>query len=369
MLLTIIIFIIIIGLLVFVHEFGHFISAKKSGVAVEEFGFGFPPRLFGIKRKETIYSINAIPLGGFVKIKGEEGGTTDSDSFIAKSFWKKCLILASGVGMNVAFAFIIITIGLMIGLPMMVEDGQALPKNARDYHIQIAQVYGSSAAAAAGLKAGDTINSIDTKTFTKIEEMQQYIKDNQNNSLKLEIKRGDEIITKEIQPTVITSEGPAKILGVMLVGTAFVSYSLLPALYHGFLTTFSVLWQIIAALFLLLKNLFSGVNVGDQFAGPVGVAVLTGQVAKLGFIYILQFTAVLSLNLAIINILPLPALDGGRILFLVIEKIRGKANNEKVENIVHRIGFTLLITLVIFITYKDILKYGHSILNAFKNIF
>lgn len=370
MLLTIIIFLLIIGVLVFFHEIGHFISAKRTGVAVEEFGFGFPPRLFSIKRKETVYSINLIPLGGFVKIKGEGGDSRDqNDSYAAKKFWQKSLILFSGVGMNIFLAFILISIGLMIGLPTIIDDEQNLPANITNQRIQIASVYEKSAADLAGLKAGDIIISIDSQTFKKVIEVQSYIKEHQNSSLSIEIERGKEKFIKEVTPAFLDNSPNEKLLGVNLVSTGFIHYNFFLAIYHGFLTTLSVLWQIILALYLLIKSAIGGSNVSDQLSGPVGVAVLTSQITKLGWIYLLQFTALLSLNLAIINILPFPALDGGRIIFAVIEKFRGKPNNEKIESFVHNIGFSLLMVLIVFITYKDLIKYGQQILNNFKTIF
>ncbi len=366
---TIIIFIAIICLLVFAHEIGHFISAKKAGVAVEEFGFGFPPRLFSFKKKETIYSINLIPIGGFVKIKGESGrDSAEKDSFVNKKFWQKSIILGSGVTMNIFFAFILITIGLMIGLPTIIDDEQPLPANITNQKIQIATIYEKSAADLGGLKIGDVILTIDGQSFPKVVEMQKYIKTHQNNSLSLEIERGKEKFIKEITPALIEGNNE-KLLGVNLVSTGLIHYNFFLAIYHGFLTTFSLIFEIITALYWLIRGAISGANITNQLAGPVGVAVLTSQVTKLGFIYLIQFTALLSLNLAIINILPFPALDGGRILFIIIEKIRGKPNNEKIESLIHNIGFSLLMILIVFVTYRDLLRYGQKLINNLKGFF
>jgi len=370
MLITILVFLIIISLIVFFHELGHFLTARKSGVRVEEFGFGFPPRIFSIKKKETIYSINLIPLGGFVKIKGESGENRDEpDSFLSKPFWKKFIILASGVGMNVVLAYLLISLGLMIGLPTMLDDESSLSQNISQEKIQIASVYKQSAADLAGLKTGDAILSVNNEVFTKVTGLQEYLNKHQDEVINLELSRGREKFYKEVTQNPIAEFGNQRYLGVSLIKTGIIKYGFFEALYQGFISTVSIIWQIVVALFLLIKNLFYGVSVTDQLAGPVGVVVLTSQVTQLGLIYILQFTALLSLNLSIINILPFPALDGGRILFAFIEKVRGKPNNDKIESIVHNLGFSLLILLMVFVTYKDLLKYGQQILNNIKGVF
>lgn len=370
MIITILIFLLILSILVLAHELGHFWTAKKAGVAVEEFGFGFPPRLFKFKKNATIYSINLIPIGGFVKIKGESGEAKDQpNSFANKPYWQKTMILASGVTMNIILAFIIISIGFMIGLPTVINEQDKLPNNIREQKIQISYIYPQSPAELAGLKVGDTIITIDNQNFVKATDLEKYIREHQNSSLTLEVGRGNEKNLKEITPQLLENQGPEKYLGVNLITTGIISYNIFFAIYHGFITTFSVLWQIITALFFLLKNLFSGQSITEQISGPIGVAVLTSQVSKMGWIYIMQFTALLSLNLAVINIFPFPALDGGRILFIIIEKIRGKPNNERIESIVHNIGFSLLMLLIVFVTYKDLVKYGQQILTNIKSVF
>lgn len=366
MFLTLIVIIVVLSILIFIHELGHFFSARKAGVAIEEFGIGFPPRLISLKKKETIYSINLIPIGGFVKIKGESGDDkADKDSFSNKSFWQKIFILGSGVAMNIILAIFLLSIGFMVGLPTVIDDEQNLPKNLQNQKIQIASVYEKSAADLAGIVAGDTILEIDGQQFNKVSEMQGYIQTNQDQTLSLEIERGKEKLIKGISPIALEDNGDEKVLGVLLVSTGIINYNFFESIYQGVITTFVLLGKIIVSFYLLIKGTISLNNV----SGPVGVMVITSQISKLGLIYVLQFTAILSLNLAIINILPFPALDGGRIVFVIIEKFRGKPNNEKVESLIHNLGFSLLIFFLIFITYKDFIKYSEQIFGKLKNIF
>lgn len=361
---TIIIFIIILTIIVFVHELGHFWTAKKLGVNVEEFGFGFPPRLWGFMKNKTMYSINWIPLGGFVKIKGESGeDRDDQDSFASKAAWKKSAILSAGVLMNVVLAFVALSIGFMIGLPTVVDESLE-GVQITDRAVQIVSVEEGSAAEQIGLAMGDKIISIDNQTFVNDQQITEYIQNDDDRILSLVINRfGDEVYLEAD----LTNQDES-VLGVYLATTGLVRYQWYEAIWEGFRATGYVLVQILMAFYLLIKGLFVGAGSGLQVAGPIGVAVLTGQMAQLGFAYLLQFTALLSLNLAIINILPFPALDGGRLVFVLIEKIRRKPNNTNVEAIVHNTGFILLLFLMLVVTYKDIARNSGKILSGLKGL-
>lgn len=421
MLTTIIIFIIILSLLVFAHELGHFWTARRFGVKAEEFGFGFPPRIFGLRKVEgkklekvgeveqkevvvsdlqvdgtevvsaketdtiteidravafkkwrviwgggepkpvregkggTIYSINWLPLGGFVKIKGEQGENRDEpDSFSFQKIWKRIVIVSAGVTMNLALAAVLISIGFMLGLPQVVED---LPSGARveDRNIQVMQVLENSPAEKSGLQMGDIILGINGERFITYEELQAFVAGQVGNELIYEIKRGVNILEFHATPEVLAETKKGGI-GIAVAEMGIVSFPWYQAIWEGIKTTLYLTWFIIVAILGLIKSLIVGQGVSADIAGPVGIAVLTGQVAQLGFIYILQFAAILSINLAIINFLPFPALDGGRIIFLFIEKICGRAVPEKVEAMVHNIGFALLMVLIVLVTYRDVLK-------------
>ena len=331
MIVTVLIFIIILGILVFVHEFGHFVSARKLGMKVEEFGFGFPPKIWSKNGKDgVVYSINSIPLGGFCKIKGEDGeNRNDPDSFGGKKPWRRAIVLTAGVAMNFLLCAILLSVGYMIGLPQAVDQQALAQGTVKDYKIQIISVLDDKPAKVAGVEIGDVILSFDNQDITKgVQGLIDYTSSKIGQKITYKFARGKEILTKEIE-IVDIGQGKGGI-GIGLVETGIVTYSFFSAIGHGFALTGILTKQFVFAFANIIKNLVIGKPVGVQVSGPVGIAVLTGQVAKLGFIYLLQFTALLSLNLAIINFIPFPALDGGRILFLIIEKIRRKPVNQKI---------------------------------------
>ncbi|RLG09136.1 RIP metalloprotease RseP [Candidatus Pacearchaeota archaeon] len=358
MIFHILIFIIILSLLIFVHEFGHFYAAKKSGIKVEEFGFGFPPRIFGIKRGETIYSLNLFPIGGFVKIYGEEGeGKNDKRSFSSKSVLTRAIVLCAGVIMNVFLAVILLSIGYSIGLPQSIEDNI---ENVKNPEVKIVSVSLNSPAEKAGIIAGDSIIQLRKENekldITKVKQVQDFINKYKGKEIIVKIKRENSILEKKLVPreNPPQNQGP---IGVGLVRVGEVSYPIHKAILMGIKETVNLIYIIFSVLFKLLINLVTEGKLIGEIAGPVGIFVITKKAAKLGFIYLVQLTALISINLAIINILPFPALDGGRLLFLIIEKIKGKPVSKKAEKIAHSIGFAILIILMIIVTYRDILRF------------
>lgn len=379
MLVTILVFLVVLSIIVFVHEVGHFYTARKLGIGVEEFGFGFPPRMFGIKRKGILYSINWIPLGGFVKIKGESGDySEDKDSFINQPAWKRALVLFAGVFMNWFFAFILLTIGFIIGLPGAVDSETDINENGAiisDRRVQIIEVYKNSPAGQENLKIEDIIRSVNNIEFENADQMRNYLVAHQESELSFNIQRGKQDINVNLIPeeipelaTEFEEYRDKKIVGIGLVDSGIISYPWYRAPVEGFKTALNLTYRIFDALFKIIKSGFTGEKTID-ISGPVGVAIFTGRAYEMGFVYLLWFMALLSINLAIINILPIPALDGGRLLFLVIEKIRRKPNNQKIEAIVHNIGFSLLMILVVIITYKDIVRYGGGLISKIKGFF
>jgi len=367
--------------MVFFHELGHFATARKFGVKCDEFGFGLPPRLCGwkkingrwkffwgnknideIKSEKTVWSINWIPLGGFVKIKGENGEDQNaSDSFVCKKIWQRLLIISAGVIMNVILVFVCLSVVYMIGAPAPVDEGTA------GSNIQIMNVLSGSPAEKAGLQVGDIIVSLNEKKFAKISDLQAFTSQPQNQVVSIIINRFGEDMTLSAK-TDKMPDSEVYGLGVSLVNSGTIKYPWYEAIWQGLLATGFMFWAIISGFVHLFVNLFQHQPIGVDLAGPIGIAAMTGQVAKLGFVYILNFMALLSMNLAIINFLPFPALDGGRVLFLLVEKIRGKAANEKVERIVHTAGFFLLMTLFVFVTGKDLFKYKDSFINIWNNL-
>ena len=384
---TALVFVIILGILIFVHELGHFIVARKNGIKADEFGFGFPPRIFGVVKdaetqkwklvfgnrhihsNSTIYSCNWIPLGGFVKIKGEDGSEKDeADSFSVKSVWVRIKVLGAGVAMNIILAWFAISIGYTLGAPQAIEDNVG-SKNSK---VQITQVVLKSPAEEIGLRVGDEIvmcknqAKVCNKKFTGVSAVKDFISQNKGQEIILEIKRGAQILEiKGVPRTDHPSDEGA--LGVSLVKTAIISYPVHEAFVRGAITTYDLFITIIVTIAGVVKNLFVGEKIGLDISGPVGIAILSKQVTELGLVYILQFMALLSINLAIINGLPFPALDGGRILFILIEKIKGTPVTQKIEQMIHTVGFFLLISLMVVITFRDLMKI--DIIGKIKGIF
>ncbi len=325
---SILIFLVILFVLVLAHEFGHFIVAKKSGVAVDEFGFGFPPRLWGKKVGETLYSVNALPFGGFVKIHGEE------TTFRNEPKLKQAAILIAGVVFNLILAWGLISIGLMTGLPASAD--QPGVQNAR---LVVTEVIPDSPAAAAGIKPGFVISSIDGVTNPTPEQLQEFVKAHAGQEI---------ILNNEIKIT------PAPTLGIAMDMVGTLKLPVHKAVYEGMKMTAQLTSATAAALFGFLKSLVVGQASLSSITGPIGIVGLVGDASALGFAYLVMLTALISINLAIINLVPFPALDGGRLLFLMIEAIKGSPINQKISNALNMAGFALLILLMLFITYHDI---------------
>ncbi len=375
MLLTLIVFIIVLSVLVFVHELGHFWVARKFGVKAEEFGIGFPPRAFGIYKNkdgkwkkiignkqvddaaDTIYSVNWFPLGGFVKLGEDEEGGDNPNHFTNKKIWQRVSIISAGVIMNIILAAILITVGFMMGLPQSL-DNTGHSAQIYDKKIQIVEVMPDSPAQAAGLQIGDVIAGINGKQFIGYKDLQKFVNNHTGEELSYSIKRDQKEITKNIKPVIMKETGAGGV-GVGIIETGIVKYPFFTAIWEGIKTTIFLTWAIIIAFYELIKGLVMGHGMSADIAGPVGIAAMTGRVARMGFVYILQFTALLSINLAIINFLPFPALDGGRIVFLFIEKIKGSPVKRELEAAIHNIGFALLMLLILVVTFKDVAKFGY----------
>lgn len=347
---SIILFFIVLAILILSHEFGHFIVAKKSGIRVDEFGFGFPPRIFKFKKKETIYSINLFPIGGFVKIYGEEGqDKSDPRSFASKPAKIKALVISAGVLFNLLLAWFLITGGYIIGTPMSVSS---VPPGAeiKDPKIFILQVQEGTSAELAGLKMGDQL--ID---FKSVKEVQDFINKNKGQKTDIRYQRGKDIFVVSVTPSANPEEGKGA-LGIAMDEIGIVKLPWHRSFWEGVKTTYELIITVATAIFYFFYDLIRGLAGIEQVIGPVGIVGTTGTVAKLGFSYLLNFIALLSINLAIINFIPFPALDGGRLLFLLIEKVKGSPLNPKFSNIAHSIGLIILLILMATITYKDILK-------------
>ena len=355
-----IIFIIVLGVLVFVHEFGHFIFAKRAGMKVEEFGLGFPPRLWGIKKGETLYSINLIPFGGFVKILGEGGEEANNPrSFSSKAVGPRLKVIIAGVTMNFFLAVVLLMATNFLGLRIGLADDKTSAV-ARDKQIQIIEIIRDSPADQAGLKLLDEVTGVKVdglfKAIFSTEELQTFIRENAGQTVTLVIQRNDETLEKELVPRINPPAGQGA-LGVSLALTGVVSYPWYEAIWRGVYNTVILTMNTVIGYFLLFKTLlFQGKLLADV-SGPIGIATLTGQAARIGINYLMQFTAMISINLAVLNIIPFPALDGGRALLIIVEKLKGSPINKKAEQLINAVGFALLISLMVYVTFKDILRF------------
>ena len=357
---TFLIFIAVLGVLVLVHEWGHFVMARRAGMRVDEFGFGFPPRLFGIKRGETMYSINWIPFGGFVKILGEDGDSRDDPrSFGSKPISARLKVVVAGVVMNFLFAVFLLIMGNIFGLRIGLFDEEMIAV-ARDKKVQIIQVISGSPAEKAGLKVLDEIAGFKVNgnifTMTTIEEVQKFTGEHRGEKVGLVLKQGKELVTKEIETRANPPSGEGS-MGIAMALTGVVSYPWYEAVWRGGYDAYLLTYNTIYGYGLLFKTLFTDGKLIAEVSGPIGIAGITGQAARVGFSYLMQFVALISVNLAVLNIVPFPALDGGRALFLFIEKFKGSPMDRKIESALNGIGFALLLTLMIYVTIKDITKF------------
>lgn len=357
---TSLIFIAVLGVLILVHEYGHFIMARRAGMKVEEFGFGFPPRLFGIKRGETIYSINWIPFGGFVKILGEDGDSKENpESFGSKPISARLKVVVAGVVMNLLFAIFLLILGNFFGLRIGLFDDE-LAGIARDKKIQIIQVVEGSPAEKAGLKVLDEIAGFNTDSgfvgVTTIEEVQKFTSEHRGQKVIMVLRQGKQLTNKEVETRLNPPPGEGS-MGIAMALTGIVSYPWYESIWRGVHDAYILTYNTVYGYGILIKTLFFEQKLMAEVSGPIGIAGITGQAARVGFSYLMQFVAMISINLAVLNIVPLPALDGGRAFFLLIEKIKGKPMDRRLESAVNSIGFALLITLMIYVTIKDITKF------------
>ena len=331
----ILLIILIFGVLVFVHELGHFLMARRNGVDVEEFGFGFPPRLIGIKRGKTIYSINLLPLGGFVKMKGESTVDHIKGTFGAASFLAKTKILLAGVTMNALLAFIVLLWLCLTGLPPIIKGQYSFGTThyAQPKQVMAVAVEANSPAANAGLNRGDMLLSGNGQKLTTEADLLQFTKANAGKTVTLKVKSGDQIRT--VEPTLRGPDRKKGFLGVTPFQTYQLRYDFFGALVTAAGITLQLMYQTFLAFAGLIGGLFIHGQVSENVTGPVGIFVLLSNIVDLGLPYILIFVASISISLAVINVLPLPALDGGRYALVVAQRITGKALSQKVENAVY----------------------------------
>lgn len=378
-----IIFLLVLSVLVLVHEFGHYLAARLFSVKVEEFGYGFPPRLIGFVKSatgwkrvgthdrrnypRTIWSFNWLPLGGFVRLKGEAGDVSGPDSFAAKPAWQRIVILAAGVVMNWWLAVMIFTIGFSFGVPTALDG---LPENAivTNAHVIIERVLPDSPAEKNGLRAGDTILSIGNESFRNADDAHRFVTTQSFANAPISFRIEREKTAREITVTPAYLEQLKRSgIGIGLMDAGTVKFGLMDALVQAVNASWRYTILIVKTLAGMARDLVTARGVSQDVSGPVGIAVAAGVIAKQGWWPLMQFVALLSLNLSIVNFLPIPALDGGRALFVVVEWLRRKRNNAHVENALHQIGFVTLLVLVALVTIHDLGQYGGMFLQSIKS--
>ena len=357
----ILIFIVVLSVLVLVHELGHFLVAKFFGVKVEEFGFGFPPKIFGIKKGETLYSINLLPIGGFVKLYGEDEagggkitatrritGTHIPDfhrTFIGRPVWQRFLIVIAGVVMN--FLLAVLLISYLFGVAGVSAPGDK---------VIITEVAKGSPAEVAGLAPNQQILEINGKKIVSSGQLISTTRQNLGKEIVLKVLDKNSIrvvraVPREHYPS---GQGPLGVAITQNIVTKKYPWYIAPI--AGTKESLSRSWLIASSLGSTVTQIAKEKTIPGGVAGPIGVAQLTGELVKFGPLAVLNLVSLISLNLAILNVLPIPALDGGRLFFIIVEGITRKKVSPKVEGYVHAAGMAVLLTLIALITFQDLAR-------------
>jgi len=350
-------FVLVLSVLVFVHELGHYLVARWCGIRVETFSIGFGPKLFGFTdRAGTLWKVSAIPLGGYVKMFGDaDPASTPSErvrtmteaeravSFFHKNVWQRIAVVAAGPIANFLFAILVLA-----GLFMAYGQPHTLP--------QIGQVQPDSAAAAAGLQPGDTVVAVDGSAIDRFEELQQIVRMNPGQPMVLEIDRNGERLSLTATPkdsTVTDDFGNTHRIGLLGIGRTGMEYR-----QHGPLSAIgqatAETWNIVTGTFQALGQMFAGDRGTEELGGPLRIAQMSGQMAQSGLIALVSFTAILSVNLGLINLFPIPLLDGGHLLFYAVEAVRGRPLGERAQEYGFRVGLALVLSLMVFATWNDL---------------
>ncbi len=336
-------FIVVLGILILVHELGHFLTAKASGIRVERFSIGFPPRLFGKQIGETDYCVSALPLGGYVKMSGMIDETMDAGGvkgepweFMSKPLWIRAIVLFAGSAFNVLFTIAVFTVSVFItGVPQPVGP-------------VVGRVMENMPAQAAGIQPGDKILRIDQTPITSWDDLIKIIHNAPGKAITVEWERNGAPMSAQITPKL------DKMLGYGLVGIDAKTINVRPGLFRGIGLGWESTWNLTRMMFRSFGMLFSGdVSVKEGLAGPVRIAQMTGETAKAGFGSLVMFMALLSLNLGIINLFPIPGLDGGHLLLLAIEGVIRKPISTRVRLVVQQVGMALLLALMLFVIFND----------------
>lgn len=344
-------FILVLSVLVLVHELGHFAAAKRVGIRVEKFSFGFGPKLFSVKKGDTEYLISAIPLGGYIKMAGDEPGeklTGKSYEFLSRPIWDRFQVIFAGPLLNYVLAFLIFSVIFMFGSPTLTTEVGSLLK---DYPAE-----------KSGLGIGDKVTKVDGKGVKYWEDMTEIIRKHLDGPIVLTVEKSGKVSDVEIQPIVREVKdifGKSTKIALLGIAPSQKIESVRYGFFESFSKGFTKVLDLTAVTYKALWSIATGkLSVKESMTGPIGIFIITGKAAQMGLIYLFHLMAMLSASLAIFNLLPLPVLDGGHILFLFIEKLRGRPLSVKVQENIANIGVGLLILLTVFIFYSDIVKFG-----------
>lgn len=387
---TVIIFLIVLAALIFVHELGHFLAAKAFGIRVDAFKIGFGPKLIAwrfpskhvITTGQTEYGVNLIPFGGYVKIFGEDPtveaitGPDAKRSFVNKARWKQAIVLVAGVLFNFIFAWALYSGAFMSGVTATTDGFERYAADFRDPRIMITDVLPGSPADKAGLAAGDVITEIQVPASVTSSSEDQ-------GSFSRDIKASDGTLTTNSIPAAINASDGSPIMvlftrgavasstmavpetglvadkfavGIAMDNVVDLRLPFLASLREGAVYTWVMMKETAVGLVTFIANIFQGTANFSDVSGPVGIAGIVGSAAQLGFVYLVMITALISINLGIINLIPFPALDGGRILFVAIEGVFRRHIPSKFANAVNTVGFVLLMILMVAVTWKDVAK-------------
>lgn len=350
---NVVLLIIILAVLVLSHEFGHFLFAKLFKMKVEEFGMGLPPRIKGIMKNGTIYSINWIPFGGFVRILGEDAVGEEAvaqGAFATKSRLAQALVVVAGILFNVLLAIFLMWFGFFaVGLPVSTADYTTYSKSISNTQTVIAGIIPGSEAEKAGLVVGSNLVEISSGESDLInplpEDVSTFAKEHIGKSVNIKFSDGTEKVVV-----------PSPVIGIQMDQVGILKLGPFDALVVGTTATFNLTYRTAQGIAGFLKDTFTGKGSLSGVIGPVGIAGLVGEASRQGFASLLFLTVILSITLAVVNCIPFPALDGGRLLFIIIEAIKGSPIKQKVSATVNAIGFALLLLLMVVVTVHDITK-------------
>lgn len=333
---TIVYAVVMFCLLIFIHELGHFMVAKACGVKVNEFALGMGPVIFQKQKGETLYALRLFPIGGYCAMEGEDEESEDERAFNKKESWKKALIVVAGAAMN-----FILCVVIMIGI--CIYSGTPTTT--------IGELSPGGPAANAGIKAGDEILSVDGMEVNEWNDILEAISAAENN-VTVEVNRQGQVMTVESD---LTQENGRQIIGIVPER----DHNIISGAANGVKSTGRMFTVMIDSF----RMLFSGEIGVKELSGPVGIVYVVNDSVRMGIIYIFYLTALISLNLAIVNMLPFPALDGGRLLFIIIRKITGRVITDEIEGKIHFVGIMLLFALMIYVTWNDIVRFIIPIFN------